>query len=50
MIKRGEIVRLFDVQLTTPPHAYYMVYERQVRERHEVALFIDWLQSTFRNV
>jgi DNA-binding transcriptional LysR family regulator len=50
MIEHGEIVRLFDVQLTTPPHAYYMVYERQVRERHEVALFIDWLQSTFRNV
>jgi DNA-binding transcriptional LysR family regulator len=50
MMECGEIVRLFDVQLTTPPHAYYMVYERQVRERHEVALFIDWLQSTFRNV
>jgi LysR family transcriptional regulator, glycine cleavage system transcriptional activator len=50
MIERGEIVRLFDVQLTAPPHAYYMVYERQVRERHEVGLFIDWLQSTFRNV
>jgi len=49
MLERGEIVRLFDVQLTTPPHAYYMVYEKQVRERPEVALFIDWLQSTFRN-
>lgn len=50
MIARGEIVPLFDVQLTAPPHAYYMVYERQVRERHEVGLFIDWLQSTFCNV
>jgi DNA-binding transcriptional LysR family regulator len=49
MMERGEIVRLFDVQLTTPPHAYYMVYEKQVRERPEVALFIDWLQSTFLN-
>lgn len=50
MLERGEIVRLFDVQLTTPPHAYYMVYERQVRERPEVMLLIDWLQSAFRNV
>jgi LysR family glycine cleavage system transcriptional activator len=50
MISRGEIVPLFDVQLRTPPHAYYMVYERQAREREEVALFIDWMKSTFRNV
>lgn len=50
MMDSGDIVQLFDVQLTTPPHAYYMVYERQVRERPEVALFIDWLQATFRNV
>lgn len=47
MISKGEIVRLFDVQLATPPHAYYLVYERPVRERPEVALFIDWLQTTF---
>jgi hypothetical protein len=26
------------------------VYERQVRERPEVALFIDWLLSTFGNL
>lgn len=50
MIERGEIVPLFDVQLTTPPHAYYMVYEKQVRERHEAALFIDWMLATFRNI
>lgn len=50
MIERGEIVPLFDIQLTTPPHAYYMVYEKQMRERKEVALFIDWMQTTFCNV
>jgi DNA-binding transcriptional LysR family regulator len=50
MIEQGQIVRLFDVELTTPPHAYYMVYERQVRERPEVALFIAWLLSAFGNL
>ena len=50
MIKSGEIVPLFDVQLTTPPHAYYMVYEKQARDRQEVGLFIDWMQKAFRNV
>ncbi len=50
MIGKGEIVRLFDVQLVTPPHAYYLVYERPVRERPEVALFIDWLQTTFIHI
>ena len=50
LIASGEVVPLFDIQLTTPPHAYYMVYEKQARERPEVALFIDWMQTTFRNV
>lgn len=47
MLASGEVVRLFDVQLTAPPHAYYVVYEQQVRERPEVALFIDWLHARF---
>ncbi|MBC7413849.1 MAG: LysR family transcriptional regulator [Herminiimonas sp.] len=47
MLATGEIVRLFDVQLATPPHAYYVVYDQQVRARPEVALFIDWLMQTF---
>lgn len=50
MIDSGEVVRVFDVQLTTPPHAYYMVYERQVCDRPEVAVLIDWMKATFRNV
>jgi len=50
MIERGELVRLFDVQVAAPPHAYYVVYERQARERTEVAAFIEWLMATFRNV
>jgi DNA-binding transcriptional LysR family regulator len=49
-IETGQIVPLFDVRLTTPPHSYYVVYERQVRERPEVDLFIDWLQSVFKNI
>ena len=32
-IDAGEIVRLFDMQTATPPHAYYVVYEKQVAER-----------------
>lgn len=50
LIASGEVVPLFDVRLTTPPHAYYVVYERQVRERPEVDLFIDWLQTVFKNI
>ena len=47
MLASGEIVRLFDIQLATPPHAYYVVYDQQVRTRPEVALFIDWLMQTY---
>jgi LysR family glycine cleavage system transcriptional activator len=50
MIAKGEIVELFDVRLATPPHAYYVVYEKNARDRPEVNLFIDWLLATFRNV
>jgi LysR family transcriptional regulator, glycine cleavage system transcriptional activator len=49
-LARGDVVRLFDVELASPPHAYYMVYEKPARERSEVALFIDWMKATFRNV
>lgn len=47
LIAGGEVVPLFDVRLANPPHAYYLVYEQQARERPEVALFIDWLRSVF---
>jgi DNA-binding transcriptional LysR family regulator len=48
LIASGEIVQLFeDVQLKTPPHAYYVVVEERVRARPEVALFVDWLLDTF---
>jgi LysR family glycine cleavage system transcriptional activator len=47
MIAAGEVVQLFDVRLTTPPHAYYVVYEQQVRDRPEVSLFVDWLKTAF---
>jgi len=50
LLAKGDIVELFDVRLRTPPHAYYMVYERQIRERPEVDVFIDWLQNTFKNI
>jgi LysR family glycine cleavage system transcriptional activator len=48
MLACGEIVRLFDVQLASPPHSYYMAYEKVAASRPEVKLFIDWLRSTFR--
>ncbi|MCE2869952.1 MAG: LysR substrate-binding domain-containing protein [Oxalobacteraceae bacterium] len=47
MIASGEIVRLFDMKTATPPHAYYVVYEKQVTERPEVVTFLLWLQETF---
>lgn len=50
MVERGEVVRLFDVQVAAPPHAYYVVYERQTHERAEVAAFVAWLKTAFRNV
>ncbi len=51
LIADGEIVQLFDdVQLTTPPHAYYMVYEQHVRQRPEVDAFVEWMLTTFRNL
>jgi DNA-binding transcriptional LysR family regulator len=50
MIARGEIVQLFDVCLAAPPHAYYVVYERAVRERPEVDVFIAWLMETFSGI
>ncbi len=50
MIARGEIVRLFDMKTATPPHAYYVVYEKQVTERPEVVTFLEWLQETFLQV
>jgi DNA-binding transcriptional LysR family regulator len=49
LLESGEIVRLFDVQLTTPPHAYYMVHEPRALERPEVAAFADWLKAAFRD-
>jgi DNA-binding transcriptional LysR family regulator len=47
MIASGDIVPLFDLQLTTPQHAYYLVYERNVRERPEVNLLMDWMRTRF---
>ena len=47
MIAAGEIVHLFpNVQLKSPPHAYYMVYEKTARDRPEVNAFVEWLMGT----
>jgi LysR family glycine cleavage system transcriptional activator len=48
LIDSGEVVRLFDTQLATPPHAYYLVHEAQAIIRPEVQLFIDWMQATYQ--
>lgn len=47
MIDKGEVVDLFDIRLASPPHAYYMVYDRGARLRPEVRLFIDWLLAAY---
>ncbi|MET3119621.1 LysR family glycine cleavage system transcriptional activator [Undibacterium sp. GrIS 1.8] len=49
LIEQGEVVRLFDTQLATPPHAYYLVHEAQAIMRPEVQVFIDWMQQTYLN-
>lgn len=50
-VQSGELVHLFpDIQLTTPPHAYYVVYEHHVRDRPEIAAFLDWLLDVFRRI
>lgn len=48
MIRRGEVVRVLDIQLATPPHAYYLVHEAQANIRPEVQLFIDWMQAAYQ--
>ncbi len=50
MLARGEVVRLFDLQLSTPPHVYYMVYQAHSAERSQVALLRDWMRSAFSNI
>lgn len=51
LIFSGEIVQLFDgVELASPPHAYYVVYEQQVRERPEVDAFVGWMLDTFSSL
>ena len=50
LVAKGEVLQLFDVVLRSPPHAYYISYEKQVSERPEVSLFIDWLRATFNQM
>lgn len=47
LLDSGEVVRLFDMQTATPPHAYYVVYEKQATERPEVDTFLQWMKATF---
>jgi len=49
MIARGDIVRLFELQMASPPHAYYVVYEKQARERPEVEAFLEWMKNVLRD-
>lgn len=50
MLERGEVVRLFDIELESPPHAYYMVYEEHAAKRPEVALLLDWMRGVLGKV
>ncbi len=47
LLDSGEIVRLFDMQTATPPHGYYVVYEKQSADRPEVETFLQWIKATF---
>ena len=44
MIARGEVVRLFDIEVASPPHAYYVVHEPAIRP--EVTLLVEWMQTS----
>ncbi len=48
LIASGAVVRLFDTQLATPPHAYYLVHEAQALMRPEVQCLINWMQTTYQ--
>ena len=48
MLERGDVVRLFDLELLAPPHSYYMVYEAHSAKRPQVALLLDWMRHAFR--
>jgi LysR family glycine cleavage system transcriptional activator len=48
LIDKGEVIRLFDTQLASPPHAYYLVHEAQAAIRDEVKLLLDWMQKTYQ--
>lgn len=50
MIAQGELVQLFDISLTSPPHAYYLVYQQKPQERPEVKTFIEWMKHTFSRI
>jgi len=52
LARQREIVAALraDMQMASPPHAYFVVYEKQVSERPEVVAFLQWMQQTFRNV
>jgi len=50
MIAQGEVVQLFDISLTSPPHAYYLVYQQKPQERPEVTTFIEWMKDTFSRI
>jgi LysR family transcriptional regulator, glycine cleavage system transcriptional activator len=48
LLASGEVVQLFpDIQLKTPPHAYYVVYEQADAARPEVSAFLAWLKQAF---
>jgi DNA-binding transcriptional LysR family regulator len=50
LLASGELVRVFDVESIAPPHSYYVVYEKQVLDRPEVALLLQWMRDTFGNL
>jgi LysR family transcriptional regulator, glycine cleavage system transcriptional activator len=48
LLASGEVVQLFpDIQLKTPPHAYYVVYEQADAARPEVSAFLSWMKQAF---
>ena len=48
LLAAGELVRVFDVQIPAPPHAYYAVYEKAVLDRPEVLAFLNWMKQVFK--
>lgn len=49
LLRKEEVVQLFDLKLENPSHSYYVVHEPPARKREEVDVFVTWLTKVYEN-